>query len=111
MSGHSLDKSRNRWYTFSLAGKRAEADEAWRESEKRMGECAALLPAKVNRTAEAEFLKIQAGEPVAHPNLRSPNLPDGAAISQMWNRVTRLQKIEQRVRNGTEPIVYPPVAQ
>jgi len=26
----------------------------------------------------------------------------------MWNRVTRLGEIEKRVRNGKEPIKYPP---
>ena len=41
-------------------------------------------------------------------NLQDRSLPDGAAINEMWNRVTRLGEIEKRVRNGTEPIKYPP---
>jgi len=107
-SRKSLDRSRNRWYTFSVEGNRPEAEKNWKEAETRMHQSAALLRTKVSATAETEFLQIQAGEPLAHPNLLRPHLPDGAAISEMWNRVTRLQKIEQRVRNGTEPIVHPP---
>jgi hypothetical protein len=107
-SRKSLDKSGNRWYTFSIEGNRPEAEKNWKEAETRMHQSAALLRTKVSATAETEFLQIQAGEPLAHPNLLRPHLPDGAAISEMWNRVTRLQKIEQRVRNGTEPIAYPP---
>ena len=41
-------------------------------------------------------------------DLQDRSLPDGAAINEMWNRVTRLGEIEKRVRNGTEPIKYPP---
>jgi hypothetical protein len=107
---HSLDKSRNRWYTASVGNNRLEAQKNWTEAETRMQESAALLRKKVSTTAEREFRQIRAGEPLAHPNLRLPYLPDGAAISEMWNRVTRLQEIEKRVRNGTEPIVYPPPA-
>src|SRR5947207_79283 len=68
---------------------------------------AALLRAKVSATAETEFLQIHPGEPV-YPNLKRPYMTDGAAINEMWNRVARLTEIEKRVRNGTEPIKYPP---
>jgi len=107
---HSLDKSRNRWYTASVGNNRPDAEKNWKEAETRMQESAALLRKKVSTTAEREFRQIRAGEPLAHGYLRRPYLPDGAAISEMWNRVTRLQEIEKRVRNGTEPIVYPPPA-
>jgi hypothetical protein len=107
VSRKSLDKSRNRWYTASVENRRPDAEKYWKESETRMGESAVLLRKKVSTTAETEFLQIHPGEPV-YPNLNRPYMPDGAAINEMWNRVARLTEIEKRVRNGTEPIKYPP---
>lgn len=105
-SAHDLEKSVNRWYTASLGGDRPVADENWEQAKARMGASHRLLHSKVNKTAAAEFIQNQAGQPVAHMNLRG--LRDGAAISDMWHRYTRMTQIERRVRNGVEPIVWPP---
>jgi len=105
-SGHSLMKSTNRWYSASTANNRPEAIQNWEEAKARMGESAELLRKKVNTTAATQFLQNQAGQPPAHMNLLG--LPDGAAISDMWRRYTRLTEIEARVREGKEQIVYPP---
>jgi integrase len=67
-----------------------------------------LLLKKVNPTGATGVSQVKAGEPLAHENLRRPYLLDGAAISEMWRRVSRLTEIEKRVRYGTEPIVWPP---
>jgi len=67
-----------------------------------------LLLKKVNPTAATGVSQVKAGEPLAHENPRRPYLLDGAAISEMWHRVSRLTEIEKRVRYGTELIVWPP---
>jgi hypothetical protein len=64
-----------------------------------------LLRAKVNRTAATEFMQNVAGQPAAHMNLIG--LSDGAAISDMWHRYNRMAETERRVRDGSEPIVWP----
>jgi hypothetical protein len=112
--GHTFFKRVNEWYTARVEernpGQRDEkerlAAEARDKAEARMSEIDRLLAEKVSRSAAAHFRKNRPNEPPATSWI--PVIREGQAINFMWHRSTRLDEIAARVRNGEEPIKWPP---
>ena len=112
--GHTFFKRVNEWYTARVEEtgphqkdqKAAAALEAKAQAEARMNELDRVLSEKVSRSAAAHFRRNKPDEPIATSWIKV--IKEGQAINFMWHRSKRFDDIVARVRNGEEPIKWPP---
>jgi membrane protein implicated in regulation of membrane protease activity len=93
---HRLYKRVTEWWTASVAGDRATADQKRGEAEAVMNEINDRLRA-ISEADAGYFRRPKAYEPF-RPNM--VGLPDGNWINEMWHRMNRLEEIILRIKSA-----------